>query len=269
MRLIAAPNATLLDIPMLVARPVADHHSTSMVSTAILAYVHLLQVWLHGARSFDALVVSNSWGMFHPSLEDFPPGHANRFIDNPGHIFHLFTLALSLFGADVIFCGNNCGPDSNCGGSCASGTCLSKTDKMIMGANAYKEVLTVGGCDTNDALVGYSSHGPSIDGMYTNPVDRQKPDLVAYTHFLGSKSQWFHQPDTGVSAACPVAAGCVAALRSHDKLKPSKVSSAQLFEALRNTARKPPGMPAGWDAGYGHGIIDPFAAARALGVTIP
>ena len=85
--LVAAPNAMLLDIPMLIARPVADHHSSSMVRTAILAYVHLLQVWLNGAKSFDALVVSNSWGMFHPSLEDFPPGHANRFIDNPGHIF--------------------------------------------------------------------------------------------------------------------------------------------------------------------------------------
>ncbi len=34
---------------------------------------------------------------------------------------------------------------------------------MIMGANAYKEVLTVGGCDTNDEIVGYSSRGPSID----------------------------------------------------------------------------------------------------------
>ena len=37
--LIAAPNATLLDFPMLLARPVADHHSTSMVDAALLAYV--------------------------------------------------------------------------------------------------------------------------------------------------------------------------------------------------------------------------------------
>jgi hypothetical protein len=28
-------------------------------------------------------------------------------------------------------------------------------------------------------------------------------------------------------------------------------------------------MPTGWDPGYGHGIIDPVAAARSLGVTIP
>ncbi len=263
--LIAAPEATLLDIPMLLARPVADHHVRSAVDAALAAYIHLLQVWLNPARSFDALVVSNSWGIFHPCLEDFQPGHAYRFIDNPNHIFHRFTKVLSSAGLDIVFCGNNCGDGGNCAGNCASGTCLSKTDHMIMGANACENVLTIGGCDTNDALVGYSSRGPSIANMH-----QQKPDLVAYTHFLGSRSRWFHVPDTGVSAACPVAAGCVAALRSHQDLKPSKVSSADLFEALRNTARRPSGMPpTGWDFGYGYGIIDPVAAARSLGVQIP
>ena len=125
-------------------------------------------------------------------------------------------------------------------------------------------MLTIGGCDTNDALVGYSSRGPSINGMYP-----YKPDVVAYTHFLGSRVNRTFVPDTGVSAACPVAAGCVAALRTHPDLKPSKVSSAKLFKALRDTARKPAGMPAGWDDGYGYGVIDPVAAARSLGVQIP
>ena len=43
--LIAAPKATLLDLPMLVARPVGDHHSTSMVDAALLAYLHLAKIW--------------------------------------------------------------------------------------------------------------------------------------------------------------------------------------------------------------------------------
>ena len=84
--LIAAPKATLLDFPMLLARPVADHHSTSMVDAAMQAYQQLAKVWRSNA--FDALVVSNSWGLFHPCLEDFPPGHSYRFIDNPNHVFH-------------------------------------------------------------------------------------------------------------------------------------------------------------------------------------
>ena len=82
-----------------------------------------------------------------------------------------------------------------------------------MGAATCDEVLTVGGCDTNDNLVGYSSHGPSIP-LLPNYVPKQKPDITAYTHFLGSKTRRIYQPDTGVSAACPVAAGCVAALRT-------------------------------------------------------
>lgn len=263
--LIAAPQSTLLDVPMLLARPVADHHSTSMVDAAMKAYIHLMQVWSGGGGAFDALVVSNSWGLFHPCLEDFPPGHPFRFIDNPYHFFHSFTRSLSSAGVDIVFCGNNCGDGVNCTGHCASGTCLSQTQKMIMGANTYEHVLTIGGCDTNDALVGYSSRGPSIDGMYP-----YKPDLVAYTHFLGSRVSRIFAPDTGVSAACPVAAGCVAALRSHQDLKPSNVSSADLFQALRETARRPPAMPAtGWDGGYGYGVIDPVAAARKLGVQIP
>ena len=106
------------------------------------------------------------------------------------------------------------------------GTCLSKTDRMIMGANTYEEVLTVGGCDTNDQMVGYSSRGPSIAGMY-----HDKPDLVAYTHFLGSKIVGTHVPDTGVSAACPVAAGCVAALRT--KIKPTTVAPKELFQGAQ------------------------------------
>jgi hypothetical protein len=126
---------------------------------------------------------------------------------------------------------------------------------MIMGANTYEEVLTVGGCDTDDQMVGYSSRGPSIAGMY-----QHKPDLVAYTHFLGSKTVGMCVPDTGVSAACPVAAGCVAALRT--KVKPNAVKPAALFKKLRDTARKPGGP--GWTPDFGHGIIDPVAAGRAL-----
>ena len=257
--LIAAPKATLLDIPMLLARPVADHHSTSMVDAAMLAYHHLAITW--ASKSFDALVVSNSWGLFHPCLEDFPPGHPGRFIDNPNHIFHHLIRALVAHGVDIIFCGNNCGDGRNCAGDCASGTCLSKTDRMIMGANTYQEVLTIGGCDTNDQMVGYSSRGPSIAGMYQN-----KPDLVAYTHFLGSKAVNMFAPDTGVSAACPVAAGCVAALRTSPRVKPNVVQPPALFQTLRNTARRAGGGPPGWKADFGYGIIDPVAAGRALGV---
>jgi hypothetical protein len=264
--LIAAPDAALLDVPMLVARPIADHRVTATVATAVLAYYHLVKVWLLGPPPpYDSLVVSNSWGIFHPCLEDYQPGHPFRFIDNNKHFFHALTEILSIAGMDIVFCGNNCGDGSNCAGNCPSGTCLSTTSRMIMGANAYRHVLTVGGCDTNDRWVGYSSRGPSIANMYTNPKDQQKPDLVGYTHFLGSRVSRVFVPDTGVSAACPVVAGCVAALRTRSV--GTKVSSTKLFETLRDTAHRTPDMPAvGWDRRYGHGVIRPVDAGRALGI---
>jgi hypothetical protein len=94
---------------MLLARKVADHRVTGTVGAAMLAYLHLLKIWVFGLTSFNALVVSNSWGIFHPSMEDLPTTHPYRFIDNRNHIFHLFTQALAFAGVDVIFCGNNRG----------------------------------------------------------------------------------------------------------------------------------------------------------------
>jgi len=265
--LIAAPKATLLDVPMLLVRDAGDHHTTGTVAAATLAFQYLLNMWTSGTTPpFKALVVSNSWGIFHPSLEDYPPGSNSRFIDNAMHPFRGLVVALATVGVDVVFCGNNCGNLSNCAGTCASGTCLSKTDRMIMGANAYPEVLTIGGCDANDRMVGYSSSGPVIAGMFPpNSVLEHKPDLVAYTHFLGSKAVTCWVPDTGVSAACPVAAGCVAALRT--RWSPQQVPPAMLFQKLRDTARTPVGgttPPGQWDPAYGYGIIDPLAATAVL-----
>ena len=124
-----------------------------------------------------------------------------------------------------------------------------------MGANAYDEVLTLGGCDVQDQLVGYSSVGPSIQNM-----PQQKPDLTAYTHFLGSEVIRDFVPDSGTSAASAVAAGCIAALRT--RLPPYAAPPAALQQVLRDTALKVAGPQ--WDPGYGYGIIRPVTAARKL-----
>ncbi len=101
---------------------------------------------------------------------------------------------------------------------------------------------------------------PSIAGMFQN-----KPDVTAYTHFQGSLVTGANAPDGGTSAACAVASGCVAALRTG--LKPAATPSASLFAQLRATARTPPGVnTAGWNADYGFGIIDPDAVARHFGI---
>jgi subtilisin family serine protease len=253
--LLAAPKATLLDFPILAGSIPGGSTVGSSIGEALLGFSQLLTFWavafaVGGANRYSALVVSNSWGIYHPSW-DFPAGHRGRYCDNPRHPFNIVVSALAQ-SADIIFAAGNCGAD------CASSKCQGRVTETIMGANAHPEVLTLAGCDTNDARVGYPSQGPSITGMF-----QQKPDLTAYTHFLGSEAFGAGSADSGTSTACPIAAGCVAAIRTKESA--ARTTPVNLFAQLRATARSVSTV-AGWNGDYGHGIIDAVAAAQSLGL---
>lgn len=254
--LIAAPKATLVDFPVLTANyPGGGSVMSGTLSAAIAAYGYMLTAWASGPlTSYKALIASNSWGLYHPSW-DFPAGHPGRYCDNPGHPFNVQLGAASRAGIDIVFA------VGNCGAPCADNRCQGRTTGSIMGASAMADVLTVAGCDLNDNRVGYSSQGPSIANMYS-----QKPDITGYTHFLGSEAFGSGTPDSGTSAACPVLAGCVAALRTSASIPPRTVMSpAALCNALRMSARPKPAAQ-GWNGDYGFGIVDPSAAATAIGI---
>lgn len=253
--LIAAPNATLVDIPVLSARlPGGGSRMSATLSAALLAYSGVLASWNSGVGSGDlsqyaGLILSNSWGIFHPSW-DFPVGHPGRYCDNPNHPFMLQLEAMSRGGIDVFFAAGNCGAD------CPDGRCQNRTTDAVMGASASIDVMSIAGCDINDDRVGYSSQGPSIPGIPPGT----KPDITSYTHFDGSQAFGVGTPDSGTSAACPVAAGCMAALRT--KISPRGAATTyMMYDHLRlNAAVKVPLAP-GWNADYGHGIIRPVAVA--------
>jgi hypothetical protein len=152
---------------------------------------------------------------------------------------------------DVVFAAGNCG------GDCPDAQCRNVTTATITGANACLDVLTVAGCNVSDERVGYSSQGPGIAGMASH-----KPDVAAYTHFKGSEALGTGAPDKGTSAAGPLVAGCIAAIRT--RFDPAANSPAVLNEHLRHSARKPLGED--WSKDIGHGIIDPAAAAIGLGL---
>jgi hypothetical protein len=253
--LVAAPKATLLDFPAL-ASP-APFSVT--LSVAFMAFSQIIASWIvapaaGGAGRYKALIISNSWGIYSQNW-DYPAGHPGRYCDNPNHPFHALVSAVVRGGVDVVFAAGNCGredPDDQCGGQVVG---------SIMGASAYPEVLTVAGCDANDRRMGYSSQGPSINGMH-----QEKPDLTAYTHFLGSEALGPGKLDTGTSAACPIAAGCIAALRTNTAVcSPRVLPPPALIAQLKATARQV-GGGAGWTPDYGHGIIDPVQAAQTLGL---
>jgi subtilisin family serine protease len=249
--LIAAPEATLLDFPILLSATPGGSAMDGFLSDALQAFGTLLGALQRPVRQrgFRALVVNNSWGMYHPSW-DFPAGHPGRYADNPNHPFNIITGTLARAGADVLFAAGNCGS------SCPDRRCQGRVTETIMGANAHPDVITVAGCSVARRRVGYSSQGPGIAGMA-----HAKPDLTAYTHFLGSEAFGTGTEDSGTSAACPVAAGAVAAIRT--RVAPGALAPRDLSRELRADARRPSGR-LGWNRNYGYGIIDPLATARRL-----
>lgn len=257
--LIGAQTATLIDVPVLSNPGVAGGSVMSgFLSAALLAYAQIYASWMSGAGSGDlsqysGLVLSNSWGIFHPSW-DFPVGHPGRYCDNPNHPFLLQLETMSRGGIDVFFAAGNCGAD------CPDGRCQNRTVEAVMGASASVDAMSIAGCDINNDRVGYSSQGPGIAGMHGF-----KPDITAWTHFLGSQAFGPDQPDSGTSAACPVAAGCMAALRTQVSPR-SPANPYMMYDHLRLNATTPAGFASGWNGDYGHGIIDTVRVKGLFGL---
>ncbi len=238
---IAAPKCTILDIALLTSSRGGATIMSGFLSDAILAYRHLLNVISRPVRPGEnqSLVVNNSWGMFHPSW-DFPVGHPGNYSDNPNHPFNIMVRILERAGADILFAAGNCGKD------CPDDRCQNVTNRTIYGANSSPYVTTVAGVDTTSKRVGYSSIGPGR-------LSRAKPDVCGYTHFAGSG---VYSADGGTSAACPVVAGVIAAIRTRRPYRPgvAQNSPSAIRNLLRSTARDL--APVGFDFRHGYGLID-------------
>jgi hypothetical protein len=177
-----------------------------------------------------------------------------RYRDNDEHPFHGAVTGLVDKRYDVIFAAGNCGefcPDDRCGpGDIGPGNSIS-------GANGYKEVLSVGAVRADGLALGYSSLGL---GRVTWPGENsaEKPDIVA-------PSQYRLETDpgrisSGTSAACGIAAGVVAGLRT--KGVGTGASPARLITALRSSASG----GGKYDLQFGCGMLDAAAARTALGI---
>ncbi|MEZ0073128.1 S8 family serine peptidase [Planotetraspora sp. GP83] len=243
--LIAAPQASLIDVSVLLSQRSGGSEIDGLLSDAIAAYAHLRDVLDSQPAESRALVISNSWGSFSPRW-DFPPGHPGNYSDNPAHPFNVIVGSLAQAGADILFAAGNCGRE------CKDGRCA-YPDRPIVGANSHGRVLSIAGVDTSGDRVGYSSQGP---GRLT----ARKPDVCAYTHFSGSKAFGDAEPDSGTSAACPVAAGLVAAIRT--QWSSAELPPSQLRTLLRRTADDRGVV--GYDYDYGYGVLDVAGIMAAL-----
>lgn len=243
--LIAAPEASFIDIPLLRSTREGGSELDGLLSDALAAFAHLRRVLDEQPAERRALVISNSWGSFSPRW-DFPVGQPGNYSDNPNHPFNVIVGSLDAAGADILFAAGNCGRD------CPDGRCA-YPERPISGANSHPSVLSVGGVDTTGQRVGYSSQGPGR-------LSERKPDICSYTHFLGSTAFGANEPDTGTSAACPVLAGLVGAIRT--EWSATALPPAKLRELLFRTATDKGGN--GFDHDYGHGIADAGALLAEL-----
>jgi subtilisin family serine protease len=237
---IAAPRATFLDIQLLRSTATGPTPMFGVLSDAVRAYEHLIRIMLASRRPGETrtLVVNNSWGMFHPSW-DFPVGSPGNYSDNPNHPFNRAVAALERAGADILFAAGNCGSN------CPDGRCLGVTANAIYGANGHASVLTVAGVDVTKTRVGYSTQGPGR-------LSVNKPDVSGYTHFKGSG---VYTADGGTSAATPVVAGVVAAVRTKRPFNPGNpaVSPHAIRNLIRGTAEDL--GTAGFDFNHGFGVV--------------
>jgi subtilisin family serine protease len=123
-------------------------------------------------------------------------------------------------------------------------------------------VLTFGAVRSDGMWLGYSSQGPGQSRLDT-PAPGQpnhahdKPDLCVPSQF--SENDDAFTVNTGTSAACALATGVVAALRSKWRAgHEPQPSPDELKDLLIRTARKTNGQY--WDGRFGHGILDAKAA---------
>lgn len=115
-------------------------------------------------------------------------------------------------------------------------------------------MITIAAISTDGRRLGYSSQG--IGGLA-----KRKPDVSAPSHFSGSG---VYEADGGTSAACPVAAGLVAALRQHAKV--SKLVPAKLKSILQKSAVRTDGKT--WDTDLGYGTINATRALKQAGIAV-
>jgi subtilisin family serine protease len=244
-----APRARLFDVPMLPPR--IGKIREFFLSTANAAYERMLDgiaAYKNEGRFPGSWVLVNAWSVFDRRTEN-PFGD---YTNNPLHAFHAMVARAEANQMDVVFAAGNCGqfcPSAKCGPNDRG------PGDSILGANSYRNVLTVGAVRADTMWLGYSSQGP---GQLS--LEPAKPDLCAPSQFREDSDAYM--TNTGTSAAAALTAGVIAALRSNSRWDQTQVTPQQLRDILKRSAR-----PADDDRKrIGHGILNAAGALAELRV---
>jgi len=125
-----------------------------------------------------------------------------------------------------------------------------ETDELSYPA-AFPSVIAVGATSQTDALASFSNTGSYLS--------LAAPGIAVYSTYKKGKYVTF----SGTSASCPHVAGVAALVISANPY----LTNEQVRSLLANTARDL--GPAGWDPGFGHGLVDAAAAVAAAYAALP
>lgn len=251
-----APRAAFYDLPLLPERIGSVEPFLSVAVPALTCALETIRTNSGGAGAGPWIFV-NAWSVLNTSFE-FPRGD---YTNNPANCFNKLMQNVVAEGHDIIFAASNCGefcPSHRCGRNDRG------PGRSILGANALPDVLTVGGVRVDRKWLGYSSQGPGPSNMA-----HHKPDICAPSHFREDHDT--RASNTGTSAACAVAAGTVAALRTRfTATGDDPIAPAALIQVLKDTATKRdvPRLDLrsglGWDERFGFGVLDVARAYEEL-----
>lgn len=256
-----APEARVWDFPMIPKRitDVRRYMCWAAAATFWLAAVIRLYRELGNAPGLPVRpwVLANAWGIPDRRFEN-PRG---SYTTNPDHPFNRRVARLNDdLDVDQVYAAGNCGqfcPVARCGPNDRG------PGRSIWGANSHPKVLTVGAVRADGIWLGYSSQGPGQSEFVAPLPLNEKPDLCAPSEFADNDDAAF--VSTGTSAACGIAAGALAALRSAGGPADdtTSVTPDALRALLRSTAHQTePG--AEWNIRLGYGILDLSEAVAQL-----
>ncbi|WP_233417184.1 S8 family serine peptidase [Halovulum marinum] len=245
-----APRARIFDAPVLPHR-VSDIDAFTYDVQEL--YIGILKARLTGPWRNQPWILVNAWSVADTIEEwDTPVPPAKHYSNGDEHPLNILTQVLGNF-FDIVFAAGNFGEFEP---AQFSGIYDRGPERSIRGSNALSNVLTVGACTTTGDWVGASSQGDGPEALKYGRPGSNKPDLCA--------PAWFSEDadpatvSSGTSAACGVAAGVLAALRTTDRTS----TPQQLFDALKAAAVRPDGT--GWNNRTGMGILRvPTASASA------
>lgn len=247
-----APRARILDCPLL---PPTIRRVPGFLGIAQAAWLQVLAD-IEQLRAAGTLggrwVLCNPWNVYDLRAERTAAPEA-RYSDNPQHPFNLVVGQAAAADVDVVFSAGNCGQfcaDGRCGGPDIG------PGRSVFGAASHPDALSVGAVRADGLWLGYASQGPGM-------LAERKPDLVAPAQFAENDDAGLLSG--GTSAACGLAAGAIAALRTRGA-PAATTSPASLRDALTDAARRPPAS--GWSPRTGWGVLDLSAMLAATPGTV-